>query len=83
MLIAYGHKSSILAAKNIIENKLNKNSKQMRLNQDENGTSYDISGYPKYMTNLIIRLLIRHPHTKYTDEIIGKSRYFTLYTKNQ
>lgn len=43
---------------------------------------YDISGYPKYLTNLIVRVItITKPHVRFTDENNGKERLLTLYLK--
>jgi len=33
------------------------------------------------MTNLIIRTILKKPYVKYTDEMVGNERHFTLYNK--
>ena len=84
LLSTYCHEPSLVNAKNIVEKTIRRVPKYVSGTENtpvwhEDKTVYLLNDYPVYLTNLIIKQLKKKQHSKYTDELVGKDRYFTLY----
>lgn len=84
LLNGFEHEPSINVAKTLIETKLKRIPKYIspsdnKLIWHDDRTIYSLSGYPAYMTNLMIRQLRKKPHSKFTDEYVGNDRHITLF----